>query len=206
MHSPKNTRWPRELQHALRGQEKAHGRATTRRKSDSFDKKLCTAEVLRAGMVGIGYDVHRLVEGKRLVLGGVEIPSSKGVLAHSDGDVVLHALCDALLGAAGLGDIGEHFPDSDPAYREADSRELLRQVVALVEGSGYRIVNVDVTLVLQEPKIAPYREQMRRTIAALCRLPCERVSVKATTPEHLGFVGRGEGVAALCVCELQPLP
>jgi len=155
-------------------------------------------------MVGFGYDVHRLVEGGRLILGGVEIPASKGVLAHSDGDVVLHALCDALLGALGLGDIGEHFPDTDPAYRGISSAVLVERVVAMVEERGYRVVNVDATVVLQAPRIAPYREVMRQRIAALCHLPVERVSVKATTPEGLGFVGRAEGVAAFCVCEVQP--
>ncbi|MCS7177605.1 MAG: 2-C-methyl-D-erythritol 2,4-cyclodiphosphate synthase [Candidatus Kapabacteria bacterium] len=154
-------------------------------------------------MVGFGYDVHRLVDGGKLVIGGVEIPSPKGVLAHSDGDVLLHALCDALLGAAGLGDIGEHFPDSDPAYRGVSSRVFVERVVGLLAEQGYRVVNVDVTVVLQQPKIAPYREAMRHTIAELCRIPVERVSVKATTPEHLGFVGREEGIAAFCVCEIQ---
>lgn len=155
-------------------------------------------------MVGFGYDVHRLVEGERLVIGGVMLPSLKGAVAYSDGDVLLHALCDALLGAACLGDIGEHFPDSDPTYRGISSRVLVERVVALLQQHGYRIVNVDATVVLQQPRIAPYREAMRQTIATLCQIPVERVSVKATTPEHLGFVGREEGVAAFCVCEIQP--
>ncbi len=157
------------------------------------------------GMVGFGYDVHQLVAGGRLVLGGIEIPSAKGVIAHSDGDVLLHALCDALLGAAGLGDLGEHFPDTDPAYRGIASSVLVERVVALLRAHKYRVVNVDATVVLQEPKIAPYRQAMRERIAALCGVAVERVSIKATTPEHLGFVGRGEGIAAFCVCELQPL-
>ncbi|GBD07310.1 2-C-methyl-D-erythritol 2,4-cyclodiphosphate synthase [bacterium HR21] len=155
-------------------------------------------------MVGFGYDVHRFAEGGRLVLGGVEIPAARGVSAHSDGDVLFHALCDALLGAAGLGDIGEHFPDTDPRYQGVASRVFVERVVALLEERGYRIVNVDATIVLQEPKIAPYREQIRQSVARLCRIPPERVSIKATTPERLGFVGRGEGVVAFCVCEVQP--
>ena len=155
-------------------------------------------------MVGFGYDVHRFGEGTHIVLGGVEIPAARGICAHSDGDVLLHALCDALLGAAGLGDIGEHFPDTDPNYRGASSRMFVERVVALLEERGYRIVNVDATVVLQEPKIAPYREEIRRSVARLCGIPPERVSIKATTPEHLGFVGRGEGVIAFCVCEVQP--
>lgn len=156
-------------------------------------------------MVGFGYDVHQLREGERLRLGGIEIPSPKGVIAHSDGDVLLHALCDALLGAVGLGDLGEHFPDTDPVYRGISSHVLVERVVALLRERGYRIVNVDATIVLQEPKIAPYRGAMRQRIAELCDIPLERVSVKATTPEHLGFVGRQEGIVAFCVCEVQPL-
>lgn len=156
-------------------------------------------------MVGFGYDVHQLVAGGKLVLGGIEIPSARGVVAHSDGDVLLHALCDALLGAAGLGDLGDHFPDTDPAYRGIASGVLVERVMALVRQHGYRVVNVDATIVLQEPKIAPYRAVMREQIAKLCNISLERVSVKATTPERLGFVGRGEGIVAFCVCELQPL-
>jgi 2-C-methyl-D-erythritol 2,4-cyclodiphosphate synthase len=155
-------------------------------------------------MVGFGYDVHRLAEGERLVLGGVEIASEKGTIAHSDGDVLLHALCDALLGALGLGDIGEHFPDTDPAYRGIASGRLVERVVAMVQERGYRIVNVDATVVLQRPRLQPYKEAIRRSVAQLCGIAPERVSVKATTPERLGFVGREEGIQAFCVCELQP--
>lgn len=153
-------------------------------------------------MVGFGYDVHRLAAGETLVLGGVSIPSDKGTVAHSDGDVLLHALCDALLGAAGLGDIGEHFPDTDERYKGISSKELLRRVFDLLEGEGYELVNLDCTLVLEKPKIAPYKTAIRESMAQVCRLPLRRVSVKATTSENLGFVGSGDGVQAYCVCEI----
>ena len=146
--------------------------------------------------IGQGYDVHRLVEGRALILGGVNIPWEKGLLGHSDADVLTHALMDALLGAAALGDIGKLFPDSDPAYAGADSLELLRSVTALLEKNGYGIVNVDVTVVAQRPKLAPYREEMRRRLAEAMGLERGRVSVKATTEEGLGFTGSGEGIAA----------
>lgn len=146
--------------------------------------------------IGYGYDVHRLVEGRALVLGGVEIPFEKGLLGHSDADVLLHALMDALLGAAALGDIGHLFPDTDERYRGVDSRELLRQVAAVLAENGFSIGNVDVTLVAQRPKIAPYVQRMRENIAADLEVPLDAVSVKATTEEHLGFTGSGEGMAA----------
>ena len=149
--------------------------------------------------IGQGYDVHRLVEGRALILGGVNIPWEKGLLGHSDADVLTHALMDALLGAAALGDIGKLFPDSDPAYAGADSLELLRSVTALLEKNGYGIVNVDVTVVAQRPKLAPYREEMRRRLAEAMNIPEACVSVKATTEEHLGFTGRGEGISAMAV-------
>ena len=149
--------------------------------------------------IGHGYDVHRLVEGRRLVLGGVTIPYEKGLLGHSDADVVLHALMDALLGAAALGDIGRLFPDSDERYRGADSRKLLRQVMVSLEQSGYTVGNVDVTLVAQRPKVAAYVPQMRSNIAADLGISAARVNVKATTEEHLGFTGSGEGMAAHAV-------
>lgn len=152
--------------------------------------------------VGQGYDVHRLAEGRKLILGGVAIPYERGLAGHSDADVVLHALMDALLGAAALGDIGQMFPDSDERYRGADSRELLRQVAARLEREGYLVGNVDVTLVAQRPKIAPYVAQMRANIASDLCLPVDRVSVKATTEEHLGFTGSGEGMAAHAVALL----
>lgn len=146
--------------------------------------------------IGNGYDVHQLADGLTLTLGGVNIPFEKGCVAHSDGDVLIHALCDAMLGALALGDIGHHFPDTDPAFKGIDSRILLRRVNALIEERGYRIVNVDCTLLLQRPKVAPYIESMRNTIAQDLQTDVSNVSVKATTTEHLGFTGRGEGVAA----------
>lgn len=151
--------------------------------------------------VGYGVDFHRFAEGRRLVLGGVEVPSERGLLGHSDADVVLHALSDALLGAAGLGDIGRHFPDTDPAYKGADSRRLLERVVAMVAEAGWEVVNADLTLVLQAPKIAPYREAMERTMAGL--LGCDAVNLKATTPEGLGALGRGEGAECRAVVLLR---
>ena len=152
--------------------------------------------------IGQGYDVHRLVEGRALILGGVNIPGEKGLLGHSDADVLTHALMDALLGAAALGDIGKLFPDSDPAYAGADSLELLRSVTALLEKNGYAIVNVDVTVVAQRPKLAPYREEMRRRLAEAMGLERGRVSVKATTEEGLGFTGSGQGISAMAVALL----
>ena len=152
--------------------------------------------------IGQGYDVHRLVVGRALILGGVNIPWEKGLLGHSDADVLTHALMDALLGAAALGDIGKLFPDSDPAYAGADSLELLRSVTALLEKNGYAIVNVDVTVVAQRPKLAPYREEMRRRLAEAMGLERGRVSVKATTEEGLGFTGSGQGISAMAVALL----
>ncbi len=152
--------------------------------------------------IGYGYDVHRLTEGRPLVLGGVTIPWEKGLLGHSDADVMLHALMDALLGAAALGDIGHLFPDSDQRYRGIDSRKLLRRVAVLLEQEGYAVGNVDVTLVAQRPKIAPYIEAMRTNIAADLGISVTKVSVKATTEEGLGFTGTGEGMAAHAVALL----
>lgn len=149
--------------------------------------------------VGQGYDVHRLTEGRPLVLGGVTIPWDRGLLGHSDADVLVHAVMDALLGAAALGDIGCLFPDTDPAYRGADSLALLREVSARLRAAGWEPVNVDATVVAQRPKLAPYREDMRRNIAAAAGLEPERVSVKATTEERLGFTGREEGISAMAV-------
>jgi 2-C-methyl-D-erythritol 2,4-cyclodiphosphate synthase len=149
--------------------------------------------------VGHGYDAHRFAPGRRLVLGGVEIPYALGLLAHSDGDVLVHALCDALLGAAALGDLGRHFPDRDPAYRDADSRELLRRVVAMLRESALEVANADLTVVAQQPRLAPHVAAMRALLAADLGVPIERVSVKATTTEGMGFTGRGEGIAAHAV-------
>ena len=153
--------------------------------------------------IGYGYDVHRLTAGRPLVLGGVTIPWERGLLGHSDADVLLHALMDALLGAAALGDIGKLFPDSDPRYRGIDSRKLLRRVAVLLEREGYAVGNVDMTLVAQRPKVAPYIEAMRANIAADLGVSITRVSVKATTEEGLGFTGAGEGIAAHAVCLLE---
>jgi 2-C-methyl-D-erythritol 2,4-cyclodiphosphate synthase len=151
---------------------------------------------------GIGYDSHRLVEGRRLVLGGVEIESERGLAGHSDADVLAHAVIDALLGAAGLGDIGQHFPDTDERWRDADSIELLRVVVATVGEAGLQVGNVDCTVVIEAPKLAPHRDAIRRRLADGLGLAPELVNVKATTGEGIGFVGRGEGVAALAVATL----
>lgn len=153
--------------------------------------------------IGHGYDVHRLVEGRRLILGGVEIPHSLGLLGHSDADVLLHAISDALLGAAALGDIGTHFPDKDPAFQDADSLLLLKRVRMLLDRHGYRIVNVDSTLLAQEPRLAPHIHQMRRNIAKVLGLDVALVSVKATTEEGLGFTGERLGIAAHAVCLIE---
>ncbi len=153
--------------------------------------------------IGQGYDVHKLVSGRRLVLGGEEIPWEKGLLGHSDADVLLHAIMDALLGAAALGDIGQLFPDSDERYRGADSRELLREVARCLREADYAVGNVDATVVAQRPKLASYIPQMRRNIAADLGISVERVSVKATTEEGLGFTGTGEGIAAQAIALLR---
>lgn len=152
--------------------------------------------------IGSGYDVHRLVEERALILGGVQIPYEKGLLGHSDADVLLHAIADALLGAAALGDIGRHFPDTDPKYKGADSRKLLAHVLDLLFENGYGIINIDATIIAQKPKLAPYIEQMRRNIAETLQIALSQVNVKATTEEGLGFTGAGEGIAASAVCLL----
>jgi len=154
--------------------------------------------------IGSGFDVHAFGPGDHVMLGGVRIPHEQGVVAHSDGDVVLHALADALLGAVGAGDIGQLFPDSDPAWRGAASRMLLRRVMQEITGRGYRVVNCDVTVLAQAPRLAPHRETMRANIAADLGVGIEDVSVKATTTERLGFVGRAEGIAAQAVVLLVP--
>ena len=152
--------------------------------------------------IGHGYDVHRLVEGRRLILGGVEVPHTLGLLGHSDADVLTHAVMDALLGAAGLGDIGRHFPDTDPAYAGADSLKLLDYVVELLEAQGWKVGNVDATILAQRPKLAPHLEQMRENLAARMKVEPEQVNVKATTEEKLGFTGAEEGIAAHAVALL----
>lgn len=146
--------------------------------------------------VGLGFDVHRLVEDRRCIICGVDIPYSRGLLGHSDADVALHALSDALLGAAALGDIGRHFPDTDPEWEGADSRRILRAVVDMLDNRGFIVGNADITIAAQAPKMAPFIEQMRANVAADLRIPIDCVAVKATTTERLGFTGRGEGIAA----------
>ena len=155
--------------------------------------------------IGHGYDVHRLVEGRKLILGGVDIPYEKGLLGHSDADVLTHAVMDALLGAAGLGDIGRHFPDTDPAYAGADSLKLLDHVVMLLREHGWKVGNVDATILAQRPKLAPYIPAMRDNLAARMLTEPGQVNVKATTEEKLGFTGSGEGMAAHAVCLLESI-
>ncbi|MCM0081095.1 2-C-methyl-D-erythritol 2,4-cyclodiphosphate synthase [Geomonas sp. Red32] len=154
--------------------------------------------------IGNGYDVHRLVEGRKLILCGVDVPYQKGLLGHSDADVALHALSDAILGAIGEGDIGRHFPDTDPKYKGADSVKLLEHVMGLASSKGYKIGNVDVTIVAQRPKLAPFIAQMRANVARALSTSEDRVNVKATTTEELGFAGRGEGIASYAVALLEP--
>lgn len=156
--------------------------------------------------IGQGFDVHQLVAGRKLVIGGVEIAHDKGLLGHSDADVLLHAICDALLGAAALGDIGKHFPDSDARYKGIDSRELLRHVAALLREKGFAVGNVDATIIAEAPRMAPHIAKMCANVAADLGIAVEHVNVKATTTEKLGFAGRGEGIAAQAICLLTSLP
>ena len=153
--------------------------------------------------VGMGYDVHRLVEGRDLIIGGVKIPYEKGLLGHSDADVLLHAISDALLGAAALGDIGKHFPDTDPKFKGADSRVLLREVCRLLDEAGYRAGNVDATIIAQAPKMRPHIDTMRQNIAEDLGIELSQVNVKATTEEGLGFTGTGEGISSQAICLLE---
>lgn len=155
--------------------------------------------------IGQGYDVHKLVEGREFILCGVKVPYEKGLLGHSDADVALHALADALLGAAAMRDIGYHFPDTDPAYKGADSRRLLRRVVEIIGEKGYRVGNVDVTIVAQRPRLLTYIPEMMANVAADLAVSADCVSVKATTTEHLGFTGRGEGIAAMAVALIEKI-
>lgn len=152
--------------------------------------------------IGHGYDVHRLTENRSLILGGVKIPHTLGLLGHSDADVLLHAISDALLGAMALGDIGKHFPDTDQTYQNADSLELLKQVVAMIEQQGYQLGNLDAIIIAQKPKLASYIPAMRENIAKACHADISQISVKATTEERLGFTGREEGISAHCVALL----
>jgi 2-C-methyl-D-erythritol 2,4-cyclodiphosphate synthase len=155
--------------------------------------------------VGIGYDVHQLKEGYKLTLGGIELVSAKGCVGHSDADVLIHAICDALLGAAGLKDIGFYFPDTDPAYKNIDSKILLAHVVELISQKGYAVSNVDSTLVLEQPKIKPHIDQMKNVLAPILRIQVDDISIKATTNEKIGFVGREEGAAAYAVALIESL-
>lgn len=150
--------------------------------------------------IGHGYDVHKLVEGRDLIIGGVKIPYEKGLLGHSDADVLLHAISDSLLGAAAMGDIGGMFPDNDPQFLDADSLVLLRKVYERLRDNGYAVINVDATIIAQQPKMKPYIPEMRMSIAAALSTDIENISVKATTEEEMGFTGRGEGISAHCVC------
>lgn len=155
--------------------------------------------------IGHGYDVHAFAEGRKLILGGVDVPHARGLMGHSDADVLTHAVCDALLGAAALGDIGKHFPDTDNDYKGVNSLLLLSRVAALLNEQGYRIVNTDSTVIAQRPKLAPYIEQMRQNLADAMGIDLSAVSVKATTEEHLGFTGREEGIAAHTLCLIEKL-
>ena len=150
--------------------------------------------------IGHGYDVHRLVSGRPLIIGGVSIPFKLGLLGHSDADVLIHAVCDALLGAAGLGDIGKHFPDTDSTYKDIDSRLLLRKTSELIKEKGFNTVNADITVIAQKPKLASYIPEMKRNIASDLNIPPDCINIKATTEEGLGFTGSGEGIAAHAVC------
>ena len=182
------------------------GFPVTLTQGDYANLKITTREDLkgeRTMRFGHGYDVHRLVEGRRLILGGVDIPYEKGLLGHSDADVLLHAVADALLGAAALGDIGRHFPDSDPRYKGADSLKLLQAVGDMLRKAGYTVGNIDATILCQAPKLAPYIPLMRQNIAACLGMDVGRVSVKATTEEHLGFTGAGQGIAAHAVAGIE---
>lgn len=152
---------------------------------------------------GIGYDRHRFAEGRRLVLGGVEIPSERGLAGHSDADVLTHAVIDALLGAAALGDIGQHFPDTDPQYRDSNSVELLQRTGEMLSQNGFTVANIDATVVTERPQLAPFRDQMREVLATALALGVERVSVKATRGEGMGFVGRGEGAACMAIATVE---
>ncbi|WP_255688503.1 2-C-methyl-D-erythritol 2,4-cyclodiphosphate synthase [Tepidanaerobacter sp. GT38] len=155
--------------------------------------------------IGIGFDVHQLVEGRKLILGGVTIPFEKGLLGHSDADVLVHAINDALLGACALGDIGKHFPDTDPAYKDISSIKLLKRVKNLLSVHGYKVVNIDSVICAERPKLAPYIDEMRKNIAETLSIAVDRVSVKATTTEGLGFEGKGEGISAQAVCLIEKI-
>jgi 2-C-methyl-D-erythritol 2,4-cyclodiphosphate synthase len=155
--------------------------------------------------IGMGYDIHRLVEGRRLVLGGIEVPHPKGLLGHSDADVLIHAACDALLGAAGLGDIGQHFPDTDPAYQDINSMHLLAQTFKRVKRQGFSLGNMDATIFAEKPNLAPYKDAMQSTLAQALSVSPRQINIKATTTEGLGAIGQGEGIAAMVIVLLTGL-
>lgn len=155
--------------------------------------------------IGHGYDVHRFAENRKLILGGIEIPYNEGLLGHSDADVLTHAVMDSLLGAAALGDIGKHFPDTDPRFQDANSLKLLEEVLRLIRAKGYVPENIDATIVAQTPRLAPYLDEMRENLAKICGVSLSQINVKATTEEHLGFTGAGLGIAAHCVCLLKEI-
>jgi 2-C-methyl-D-erythritol 2,4-cyclodiphosphate synthase len=153
--------------------------------------------------VGQGFDVHQLVNGRKCIIGGVDIPFSKGLDGHSDADVLLHAISDAILGAAALGDIGKHFPNTDPLIKDINSREILKKVISLLQQKKYSIVNIDATVICELPKLTPYIDQIKKNIALDCNIDIDRINVKATTTETLGFTGRGEGIAAQAICLIE---
>ncbi len=153
--------------------------------------------------VGVGYYVHRLVDGRKLVLGGIDIPFEKGLMGHSDADALIHAICDALLGAAGLGDIGVHFPDTDPSYKNISSMKILHKTVQLVLNNGFSIVNIDTVIFAETPKMSPYRQAMQTNIATAIELDPDRINIKATTTEGLGMIGQGQGIGAMCVALIE---
>ena len=153
--------------------------------------------------VGQGFDVHQLVNGRKCIIGGVDIPFSKGLDGHSDADVLLHAISDAILGAAALGDIGKHFPNTDPLIKDINSREILKKVISLLQQKKYSIVNIDATVICELPKLTPYIDQIKKNIASDCNINIDRINVKATTTETLGFTGRGEGIAAQAICLIE---
>jgi 2-C-methyl-D-erythritol 2,4-cyclodiphosphate synthase len=153
--------------------------------------------------VGQGFDVHQLVNGRKCIIGGVDIPFSKGLEGHSDADVLLHAISDAILGAAGLGDIGKHFPNTDPLIKDINSREILKKVILLLQQKKYSIVNIDATVICELPKLAPYIDQIKKNIALDCNINIDQINLKATTTETLGFTGRGEGIAAQAICLIE---
>jgi 2-C-methyl-D-erythritol 2,4-cyclodiphosphate synthase len=154
-------------------------------------------------MIGFGYDSHRLAEGESLILGGVKITSDFGTVAHSDGDAVYHSLCDALLGAAALGDIGEHFPDTNIAYKNIDSSLLTEHVIELIEKKGLKIVNIDISIILEKPRLSSYKTEMKNNISSICHISSDKVNIKPKTNEKMGFIGSGEGIAVFCVCQLE---